>query len=63
MIRSILVSPDLAQGRTLLSLRTLAANENAPLEAISPLRRPDSGADRSWPALKRASIRQICEKI
>jgi len=41
-------------GRMHLSLRTLAANDNVPLDATRPPRRADGGASTRWPLLNRS---------
>jgi hypothetical protein len=38
-------------GRLHLSLRTVAANDNVPLDATAPPRRADGGASTRWPIL------------
>jgi hypothetical protein len=43
-------------GRLHLSLRTAAANDNAPLDATAPPRRADGGASTRWPILSRLRV-------
>lgn len=41
-------------GRMHLSLRTLAANDNVPLDTTRPPRRADGGASTRWPLLNKS---------
>jgi hypothetical protein len=44
-------------GRAHLSLRTLAANDNVPTEAMAPPRHADVGASTRWPLINRLDKR------
>jgi hypothetical protein len=44
-------------GRLNLSLRTLAANDNAPLAATAPPRHADGSVSTRWPLLNRLDSR------
>ena len=50
---------DLSPGRLHLTLRTLAANDNVPLDATSPPLRASASASTLWPILRgvRADLR------
>ena len=63
MNRNPLVMPGIAPGRLHLSLRTLAANDNLPLEATSPPLHADGGASTRWPILRRAEKRNVFAKL
>lgn len=63
MICRFFVPPDPAHGRKLLTLRILAANENAPLAAVSRPQPRDNGADARRPSFERARIQDICARI
>jgi hypothetical protein len=52
MVRDPFVT-GVSAGRMHLSLRTLAANDNVPLDASRPPRRADGGASTRWPLLNR----------
>ena len=63
MASSFFVASDLAFARRLLSLRTLAANDNAPLEPVLSLKHADGAALANRPVAQRARIRDICAKV
>ncbi|MFO0987516.1 MAG: hypothetical protein U1F37_09115 [Alphaproteobacteria bacterium] len=44
-------------GRMHLALRTRAANDNVPPEAMSPPRHADGGASTRWPLINRLDLR------
>ena len=61
MMRNPFVT-DLSPGRQNLALRTLAANDNIPLEATAPPLRADGNASTLWPLLRRAPILRCVER-
>ena len=62
MICRFFVPPDPAHGRKLLTLRILAANENAPLAAVSRPQPRDNGANARRPSFERARIHELLQR-
>jgi hypothetical protein len=54
---------DLSSGRMRLALRTLAANDNVPLEATAPPRQAEGGASTRWPILRRVGRRDFFAEL
>ena len=70
MARSDFTALDLSQGRHLLSLRTLAANDNFPLATTpallklhSPVRQIQGVVGARWLVISRARLQDICAKM
>ena len=53
----------LSPGRLHLSLRTLAANDNVPLEFAAVPRRVDGAASTRWPLLDRIGRRRLAATL
>ncbi len=54
---------DVSPGRLHLSLRTLAANDNVPLEATAPPRHAGGDVSTRWPILRRVVRRHFFAKL
>jgi len=62
MLRDPFVT-DMSPGRLHLSLRTLAANDNVPLEATAPPRHAEGNVSTRWPILRRVGRRDFFAKL
>ena len=62
MLRNPFVT-DLSPGRMHLSLRTLAANDNAPHEAAAAPRHARADVSTRWPVLRRISRCDLFAKL